>query len=428
MISEKELADYLSHGFSVLLEGRHGTGKTAIVKEACDSLGWKLKSYTVSLMDPYIDLVGIPVPRTDENGKEYMKLLRPKDIEDADVIFLDELNRGEIKTLNAVLELVQFGTINGEALPRLKAVVAAQNPAGDIYDTIELDKALVDRFDIFIEVKPMINIPYFTKTFNRDIAQVVSKWYKERGPKADYISPRRMEKICQLYAHNPTKRTLEMAMPPNGTYEVGKLFAMLQETTETPEEKKARLAREKAALALQKKKEAEAILQAKKDFTDKMKNLPNIPVEKARRQFKTFKMNQVMEYINSGDSDIEDVKDTLAEVLSHNVSIPDLTSKYKGLFVSLGTNRTKNMTKNWSQSKISQLRCKVSDMVARDKTIKSREDCINHPLWDVSEKVLKTSNGRHPLKDLADRRKYTPVQNKTMTNKGKIEVCVAYDE
>jgi hypothetical protein len=402
-ITEKELAGYLRSGFSVLLEGKHGTGKTAMVQAACETLGWKLKSFTVSLMDPYIDLVGVPVPRTGPDGREVLTLVRPRDIEDADVIFLDELNRGELKTLNAVLELVQFGSINGEKLPKLKAVVAAQNPAGDIYDTIELDQALVDRFDIFLEVKPAISIPFFTATFNRDVAQAVAKWYRERGAKADYISPRRMEKLCHLYNYAPTRRSLEAAMPPNGTYEVGKLHALLQEATEDPKEKRARLAREKAAVALQTKKEKEAAEKKAEAMRERMKNLHSVPVKDARRIVKTGDVAELVTYLNSGDAGVETTKDALVSILGDQVSPNDLMGRYAAVLGTLGDARIRKMSNRWSAPKLSQFKGAVYNAATKDKSLKTRDDVLRSPYWEA-DKMFVRPGQQHPLQFMANRR------------------------
>jgi len=53
------------------------------------------------------------------------------------MLFFDELNRAHPKVLNAVFELVQFRSINGDKLPRLQCVIAAINPPGAGYHVQE---------------------------------------------------------------------------------------------------------------------------------------------------------------------------------------------------------------------------------------------------------------------------------------------------
>ena len=38
---EKRLIFYAQHGYNVLLEGRHGVGKTKIIEQTFDNMGWK---------------------------------------------------------------------------------------------------------------------------------------------------------------------------------------------------------------------------------------------------------------------------------------------------------------------------------------------------------------------------------------------------
>ena len=202
-MSSKEI-DILKHsavnGFNVLLIGKHGVGKTAMVKEVFDKIGWTWKYFSASTIDPWVDLVGIPHKGADGQ----MELLRPAhlDFDNVEAIFLDEYNRAPKKVRNAVMELIQFGTINGKKFPKLKVVFAAINPDDDeelSYDVEKLDPAQIDRFHIHLPVESEPCHYYFKRAHGHTGALAV-KWWKEQSKEIqDLISPRRLEAGVRVF-------------------------------------------------------------------------------------------------------------------------------------------------------------------------------------------------------------------------------------
>ncbi len=87
-----------TNGFNVLLVGGHGVGKTAMVKEVFDGLGWTWKYFSASTIDPWVDLVGVP---KEKDG--VLELIRPAslDFENVEAIFLANTTalRGRCVTL-----------------------------------------------------------------------------------------------------------------------------------------------------------------------------------------------------------------------------------------------------------------------------------------------------------------------------------------
>lgn len=196
--------EWLEYGFNVLLVGLHGVGKTAQVIDLCKRNNVKLKYYSCSTLDPYTDLVGVPVPHTDDAGHEHLKMVRPREVDDAEIIFFDEFNRADPKVHNAVLEIIQFGSINGEKLPHLKAVWAAMNPPGKDYNVEDLDPALIDRFDVYEDVTARPSAAYLaSKGIRPEIAKALVGWWQEqsrtRRDIVEQITPRRLEKIGLVY-------------------------------------------------------------------------------------------------------------------------------------------------------------------------------------------------------------------------------------
>lgn len=181
------------NGFNVLLEGGHGVGKTAMVKEVFDDLGWKWKYFSASTIDPWVDLVGVP---KEKDG--VLELIRPAslDFDNVEAIFLDEYNRAPKKVRNAVMELIQFQSINGKKFPKLKVVFAAINPDDDdevSYDVEKLDPAQIDRFHIHLPV-PNEPCPYFFKNTYGSVGTLAVKWWQDQTAEVKVlISPRRLE-------------------------------------------------------------------------------------------------------------------------------------------------------------------------------------------------------------------------------------------
>ena len=79
-------------------------------------------------MHPWVDFIGVPKEKTDDNGNSYLDLVRPQEFQDDEVeaIFMDEFSSFTHKKVrNAVMELIQFKSINGRKFKNLKIVWAS---------------------------------------------------------------------------------------------------------------------------------------------------------------------------------------------------------------------------------------------------------------------------------------------------------------
>lgn len=201
MSLEKKLATYAEHELNVMLIGTHGIGKSTVVKAIAEKLGMRFKYYSSSTLDPFAELIGIPVP---DKERKTIDFYRPHDLEDAEFIFFDELNRAHPRVLNTVLEIIQFHSINGTPLKNLKMVWAAINPPGDDYQVEELDPALVDRFHIYIKMQPQVYIPYMKTKMSTEIAVCLRDWWSDDmdDEQRRIITPRRLEYIGILIEKN----------------------------------------------------------------------------------------------------------------------------------------------------------------------------------------------------------------------------------
>jgi len=197
---EDKLKKYARSGYNVILTGRHGVGKTAIIKEVFGEVFGehmtKWRYFSASTLDPWVDFIGIPKNYTRPDGLEVFKIIPPEHFtgdEEIEALFFDEINRADEKTLNALMELIQFKSINGRKFPNLKCVWAAENPHDDKdaeYSVMPLDPAQKDRFQIQMNIPNKLNKKYFEDKFGKDIFGVSSQWWDKHKQK---ISPRKLD-------------------------------------------------------------------------------------------------------------------------------------------------------------------------------------------------------------------------------------------
>lgn len=197
----KKLTEYAENDLNVLLIGTHGIGKSSIVKQISENMKVKFKYYSSSTLDPFADIVGVPAP---DKEKGTLTFYRPADLENAEFLFFDELNRAHPRVLNAVLEIIQFKTVNGKPLPNLKMVWAAINPPGDVYQVEELDPALVDRFHCYIKMPSELDLEYLQKKMNPEIAVTIKTWWDTLLDDAQkkVFTPRRVEYVGIMISKN----------------------------------------------------------------------------------------------------------------------------------------------------------------------------------------------------------------------------------
>jgi hypothetical protein len=229
---ETKLVQYAENHLNVMLVGAHGIGKSTVVKAISEKLGLKFKYYSSSTLDPFAELIGIPVPDKENKTVDFY---RPHDLDDAEFVFFDELNRvTNPRVLNTVLEIIQFKSINGNPLKNLKMVWAAINPPGEDYQVEELDPALIDRFHVYIKMKPTISMEYMKSVMSEDIAKVVKRWWDDdlSDDQRRVLTPRRIEYIGTMIDKEiPWKD----AIPQGHAFPVGDLTKRLK-VLKNPEE------------------------------------------------------------------------------------------------------------------------------------------------------------------------------------------------
>lgn len=128
---------------SVLIRGRHGIGKSEVVKQLAEFWELPLIDRRISQMSEG-DIIGLPKV---ENGKT--EFLPPEwfrqAMDEPVTLFLDELNRGTPEVMQACFELVLDRSVMGKKVHPGTRIMAAINHTAD-YQVNAIDPALLDRF------------------------------------------------------------------------------------------------------------------------------------------------------------------------------------------------------------------------------------------------------------------------------------------
>lgn len=133
---------------SLMLMGKQGIGKSAIIREHFEAQGSKVVVFFLGQMADPGDLIGLAHRHEASERTEFLPpYWWPR--EDAPVVlFLDELNRARPELLQAVQDLTLNRALAGRSLPAGSRVVAAVNE-GDEFQLTDLDPALVSRFNLY---------------------------------------------------------------------------------------------------------------------------------------------------------------------------------------------------------------------------------------------------------------------------------------
>ena len=205
MISQAEMDFWIEHNYNVLFEGEAGVGKTSVIIQAWNRHNLKYMYLSGSTLDPWVDFVGVPKEIITEDGKRHLDLVRPIRWENDDVeaLFIDEYNRAPKKVRNAVMELIQFKSINGKKFNNLRFVWVAINPDDSEsaeYDVEPLDPAQKDRFHCHVEIPFMPSLEYFSEKFDPNTAEIAIAWWQAIPQKTRHlVSPRRLDYALEIF-------------------------------------------------------------------------------------------------------------------------------------------------------------------------------------------------------------------------------------
>ena len=207
------------------LVGVTGIGKTWIVRQAAEELGYEMVYFNASHLQEG-DLA-LPM-RSEQHPDEVVYALhyQLKAIIDQPekkfLVFFDELNRASIPVVNELMTVVNSSNVHGTQLPATTRFVVAMNPSSDMrgyededYAVNNLDMAHYNRF-VLIDVKPyvapwldwgrMLNVetgksflhPQMLRYFSQSSKQEPEIFYGLESGSVELASPRSWHQVSDL--------------------------------------------------------------------------------------------------------------------------------------------------------------------------------------------------------------------------------------
>ena len=76
VMNESKIDFWINNNQNVLFIGKHGVGKTAIVKDAFERHKLNYKYFSASTMDPWVDFIGVPKEKLTYASSEQMSLVK----------------------------------------------------------------------------------------------------------------------------------------------------------------------------------------------------------------------------------------------------------------------------------------------------------------------------------------------------------------
>ena len=128
----------------VMLQGAPGVGKSDIIREVADELGFRVIDIRLSQLDP-VDLRGIPSV-TNGTTTWNVPAFLPKDPDEKVLIFLDEINSAPQAVQAAAYQLVLDRKLGEYELPKNVVLVAAGNRTTDKAIVNQMATPLKNRF------------------------------------------------------------------------------------------------------------------------------------------------------------------------------------------------------------------------------------------------------------------------------------------
>lgn len=122
---------------TVALWGESGIGKSTVIGQLCEKIGFRLFDFRLSDKEP-TDVSGVPMPGEDGIIKWSLTDQIPWEEHVGNAkcaLFLDEFDRADVSVQNMALQLLLDRKVNGHKLGRNVVIVVAGNGTSDSYTT-----------------------------------------------------------------------------------------------------------------------------------------------------------------------------------------------------------------------------------------------------------------------------------------------------
>lgn len=182
----------IKNNIPMLITGSSGSGKSSIVKDVCNRLGFEVVDLRLAGILPE-DIGGLPRPQGD-----YYEYLMPKWFKEhlgkPFVLFLDEINQASVQVLHALYGVVLDRMVAGVKNPEMRIVAACNDYKENEYVT-DLMLPLRKRFPIDIEHEPNYSSVYKMLSSKYEGSDEVLDIIRKSGKK---LQPRDIEFGLQM--------------------------------------------------------------------------------------------------------------------------------------------------------------------------------------------------------------------------------------
>lgn len=190
----------------VLVKGKPGVGKTYGARQAAEIEGMDFLSLCTPLLSP-VKVGGYPIapkePDAPASHALFSNIHRAFNARKPTVLCWDDLGMGTGETTKCIIEMIQFGEIDGKKLPDCVVQMACTNDVGHGADVQGLIEPLKTRFHTIIEVETNLedivsyglsrNWPADLCAFLRNTPDALHDWKPSKSIMVDGACPRGWE-------------------------------------------------------------------------------------------------------------------------------------------------------------------------------------------------------------------------------------------
>lgn len=193
----------------VLAVGKPGVGKSKSFADTCNALGWDFIPICSPLQSP-VKIGGYPRPPSEEGGDASHALFdgiaRAFRAQSNTLLLFDDLGMAGGETLKAIVDLIQFGRIDGRTLPDCVTVAGATNDVGHGADVQGLIEPLKTRWHTILNIETTLDDlvvyglangwPSDLLAFLRNAPDAVHDWKPSKSMSIDGACPRGWEYVA----------------------------------------------------------------------------------------------------------------------------------------------------------------------------------------------------------------------------------------
>lgn len=202
------------HKRRVLAVGKPGVGKSFTYAQVCARLGMKFIPICAPLQSP-VKIGGYPRPPVAEGGDAthclFDGIAAAFRATEPTCLLFDDLGMAGGETLKAIVDLIQFGRIDGRVLPDCVVIGGATNDVGHGADVQGLIEPLKTRWHTIINIETHVDDvvayglsrdwPADLCAFLRNAPDALHDWKPSKSMSIDGACPRGWEYVAEWIGH-----------------------------------------------------------------------------------------------------------------------------------------------------------------------------------------------------------------------------------